>query len=230
MKISIMDAGTQHLGYAEQICDEYATAAAARGTGIARRQPEYVRKKIADGHAVVALEGDKLAGFCYIETWSHNKFIANSGLMVLPEYRMHGLAKKIKQAIFKLSRKKYPQAKIFGITTSLAVMKINSQLGYKPVTFSELSQDDEFWKGCQSCKNYDILQRNECRMCLCTGLLYDPVKASKRAWLKDNMKKLTKPKQAMLDTNPGQGPLQEDSKERITRIRSFFKIKKSPQL
>lgn len=230
MKISIVDAATEHLSYAEQICEEYAIAAAARGTGIARRQPEYVRKKIAEGKAVIALEGAKLAGFCYIETWSHNKFIANSGLIVLPEYRMHGLAKKIKQAVFKLSRKKYPEAKIFGITTSLAVMKINSHLGYKPVTFSELSQDEEFWKGCQSCKNFDILQRNECKMCLCTGMLYDPLKESKMAWLKDNMKKLTKPKREILDTHPGQGPLLEDNKEKISRIRSFFKIKKAPQL
>jgi hypothetical protein len=50
-------------------------------------------------------------------------------------------------------------------------MKINSELGYRPVTFSELTQDEDFWKGCQSCPNYDILLRCNHRMCLCTGML-----------------------------------------------------------
>jgi GNAT superfamily N-acetyltransferase len=181
MKVSIVDAGMQHVAYAEQIVEALAQAAAQRGTGIARRSPDYVRTKLAEGKAVIALEGSKLAGFCYIETWSHGKFIANSGLIVLPEYRQQGLAKKIKAAVFRLSRKKYPEAKIFGITTSLAVMKINSSLGYKPVTFSELTQDENFWKGCLSCKNHDILQRNEHKMCLCTGMLYDPLEESKMA-------------------------------------------------
>jgi len=53
-------------------------------------------------------------------------------------------------------------------------MKINSQLGYKPVTFSELTNNQSFWNGCQTCKNYDVLQRTEQHMCLCTGMLFDP--------------------------------------------------------
>lgn len=53
-------------------------------------------------------------------------------------------------------------------------MKLNSRMGYKPVTFSELTDDEEFWRGCEGCRNYDILQRNNRRMCLCTGMLYDP--------------------------------------------------------
>ena len=201
MKVTIVDAGIQHVKYAEQICEELAISAAARGTGIARRKPEYLQAKLSEGKAVIALEGDKLAGFCYIETWSHNKFIANSGLIVLPQYRQLGLAKKIKQAVFRLSRKKYPDAKIFGITTSLAVMKINSGLGYKPVTFSELTQDEEFWKGCMSCKNYDILMRNERKMCLCTGMLYNPAEESKMAKISktvNNLKKLIQTKQPKL--------------------------------
>jgi hypothetical protein len=91
------------------------------------------------------------------------------------------LAKKIKKAIFDLSRSKFPDAKIFGITTGLAVMKMNYELGYKPVTFSELTDDDEFWKGCQTCKNFDILTRTERKMCLCTGMLYDPATVEKQA-------------------------------------------------
>ncbi|MFL2636571.1 MAG: GNAT family N-acetyltransferase, partial [Flavobacteriaceae bacterium] len=82
--------------------------------------------------------------------------------------------KKIKKLTFEHSIKKYPNAKIFGITTGLPVMKINYSLGYKPVTFSELTDDEEFWKGCQTCKNYDVLNRTNKEMCLCTGMLYDP--------------------------------------------------------
>ncbi len=120
-------------------------------------------------------------GFCYIEIWGHNKYVANSGLIVHPDYRHKGMAKKIKKAIFDLSVKKFPKTKIFGITTGLAVMKINYELGYQPVTFSELTDDPQFWKGCQTCKNFDILTRTEQKMCLCTGMLYDPEKKEKDA-------------------------------------------------
>lgn len=169
-------AGPHHDVYAEDICRIIDEAAAARGTGIAKRHPEYVRQKMREGKAIIALQGERLAGFCYIETWSHGKYVANSGLVVAPEFRHLGLAKRIKERAFNLSREKYPDAKLFGITTSLAVMKINSELGYKPVTFSELTTDESFWQGCQSCPNYDILSRTERRMCLCTGMLYDPNK------------------------------------------------------
>lgn len=173
-KFVVQVAGLEHLSYAEVICAVIEHAAQQRGTGIAKREPEYIRGKIKDGKAVIALcEGD-LAGFCYIETWSHGKYVANSGLIVSPKYRKSGLARRIKECAFELSREKYPDAKLFGITTSLAVMKINSDLGYKPVTFSELTTDEEFWKGCQSCPNYDILTRTQRKMCLCTGMLADP--------------------------------------------------------
>jgi len=155
-------------------------SAKVRGTGIAKREPEYIRNKMLEGKAVIAFNDEKLAGFCYIESWGHGKFVANSGLIVAPEFRKSGLARGIKKKTFALSGKRFPEAKIFGITTSLAVMKINSELGYKPVTFSELTDDDQFWKGCQSCVNYDILMRNDRRMCLCTAMLYDPNKNDKK--------------------------------------------------
>lgn len=172
MKIII--ANKSHAQYAEIICETIKESAKVRGTGIAQRTPEYVINKMEKGNAVIALDGEKFAGFCYIETWSHEKYVANSGLIVHPDYRNQGLAKDIKAVIFEHSRKKYPQAKIFGITTGLAVMKINYELGYQPVTFSELTDDEAFWKGCQTCKNYDILTRTERKMCLCTGMMYDP--------------------------------------------------------
>jgi GNAT superfamily N-acetyltransferase len=171
--MNLIVANESHFKYAQDICDTIAESAKIRGTGIAKRTPEYIQRKLSNGNAILALDGEKFAGFCYIEVWGHEKFVANSGLIVHPDYRGQGLAKKIKAKIFELSRKKFPDAKIFGITTGLAVMKINYELGYKPVTFSELTDDPEFWKGCQTCKNFDILTRTEQKMCLCTGMLYD---------------------------------------------------------
>jgi GNAT superfamily N-acetyltransferase len=172
--LKLVIANESHFKYAEIIAETISESAKVRGTGIAKRTPEYIQKKLQNGNAIIALDGDKFAGFCYIEVWGHEKFVANSGLIVHPDYRGQGLAKAIKERIFKLSREKFPNAKIFGITTGLAVMKINYELGYKPVTFSELTDDPEFWKGCQTCKNFDVLTRTERKMCLCTGMLYDP--------------------------------------------------------
>jgi len=163
--------------YADLLCQWYIESAKQRGTGIAKRDPEYVKAKMVQGNAVIAFVDEELAGFCYIETFESGKFVANSGLVVNTELRKHGLGRAIKREIFRLSRTKYPEAKIFGITTSLAVMKINSDLGYEPVTFSELTTSEDFWKGCKSCKNYGILTENERKMCLCTGMLFDKLDA-----------------------------------------------------
>lgn len=171
MNISIEVANSSHAPYAEAICQLIAESARARGTGIAERKPEYIRTKMDNGNAVIAFVDGQLAGFCYIEVWSHERYVANSGLIVAPEFRRLGLARSIKKRVFQLSREKFPAARIFGITTSLAVMRINTRLGYEPVTFSELTQDEAFWEGCKSCPNYDILQRNQRRMCLCTAML-----------------------------------------------------------
>ncbi len=174
--MEIIIADKSHSIYAINICEAIADAAQVRGTGIAKRTPDYIINKMEKGNAVIALDGDKFAGFCYIESWGHGKFVANSGLIVHPDYRGIGLAKKIKKVVFGQSRNKFPDAKVFSITTGLAVMKMNSDLGYKPVTFSELTDDPSFWNGCQTCKNYDVLQRTNQTMCLCTGMLYDPNK------------------------------------------------------
>jgi hypothetical protein len=161
--------------YSTIITNEMEASAKARGTGIARRPPEYIEQKIDEGKAVIAVTPDgKWVGFCYIETWSHGEYVANSGLIVAPEFRKSGVAKAIKQKIFDLSREKYPEAKIFGLTTGLAVMKINSDLGYEPVTYSELTQDEDFWAGCKSCVNYEILMSKDRKNCMCTAMLYDP--------------------------------------------------------
>jgi hypothetical protein len=168
--------------HAETITDEMASSAKARGTGIAKRSPEYIRRKMEEGKAVIALTpSGEWVGFCYIEAWSHGKFVANSGLIVAPAFRGSGAATAIKSKIFQLSRQLYPDAKIFGLTTGLAVMKINSELGYEPVTYSELTDDEEFWKGCQSCVNYDILMSKERKNCFCTAMLYDPAEKGKAA-------------------------------------------------
>jgi len=173
--IKVGVATIEDIVYVPQILLTIEDSAKVRGTGIAKREPEYIIDKINQGKAIIATSGDMFVGFCYIESWGDKKFVANSGLIVRPEFRGHGVAKDIKRAAFALSRELFPDAKIFGLTTALAVMKINSELGYKPVTFSELTNDDSFWKGCQSCVNYDILTRTERKHCLCTGMLYDPV-------------------------------------------------------
>lgn len=167
--------------YAETITNEMAESAKARGTGIAKRSPDYVKMKMEEGKAVIALTQDGTwVGFCYIEAWEHEKYVANSGLIVSPPFRKSGVATEIKRKVFELSRKKYPNAKIFGLTTGLAVMKINSDLGYEPVTYSELTNDEEFWKGCRSCVNYEILMSKQRKNCMCTAMLFDPVEDAKK--------------------------------------------------
>ena len=179
-------ASSDDASFAEQICRQMEESAKERGTGIAKRSPEYLVKKMDEGKAIIALtEHNEWVGFCYIEVWDGGKFVANSGLIVTPEHRKSGIAKRIKEKAFELSRTKYPDAKIVGITTSLAVMKINSELGYRPTTFSELPVGDDFWKGCSSCVNYDFLTRNNRKHCACTGMICDPVedkKAENKPW------------------------------------------------
>ncbi|MBA3673676.1 MAG: GNAT family N-acetyltransferase [Chitinophagaceae bacterium] len=179
--------------YASIITDEMAASAQARGTGIAKRSPDYIAKKMEDGKAVIAHtpQGDWV-GFCYIEAWGHDQFVANSGLIVAPVFRKSGIAKQIKKRVFDLSREKYPEAKIFGLTTGLAVMKINSDLGYEPVTYSELTDDEEFWAGCKSCVNFDILVSKDRKNCMCTAMLYDPIDHYEPEETKEEFKKQSK--------------------------------------
>ena len=204
-KVKIVIANEDHFKFAEEICSVIADSAKVRGTGIAKRTPDYVQQKMRAGNAVIALSGNRFAGFCYIEAWSHGKYVAHSGLIVHPDFRNQGLAKRIKEFIFEHSLVKYPEAKIFGITTGLAVMKINSDLGYKPVTFSELTDDPKFWAGCQTCTNFEILKSKEYKMCLCTGMLYDPKKKQEKVvdendnWFKKKvLKRLKRIKQTMI--------------------------------
>jgi hypothetical protein len=174
--MDVLVAGEEHLRYVPIILQTIEDATKVRGTGIAQRSPEYVEQKMREGKAIIALTGDEFAGFCYIESWGNKKYVANSGLIVVEKFRGCGLARKIKEKSFDLSREKYPDAKLFGLTSGTAVMKINTALGYVPVTFAELTDDEAFWRGCQGCVNYDILQRTNRRYCICTGMLYDPEK------------------------------------------------------
>jgi hypothetical protein len=173
--IIIRIAGKEDEQYAKGISEETMRSAIQRGSGIARRSPESIIQKMREGKAVVAVTKDyKWVGFSYLEIWSNGEFVSNSGLIVAPSYRLSGVAKKIKNKIFKLSRSKYPNANIFSITTGLAIMKMNAELGFEPVTFNEITREKGFWEGCKSCVNYDILQRKQCRNCLCTAMLFIP--------------------------------------------------------
>ena len=174
-KFIVTVAENQHLEFVPVILKEIEESAKERGTGIAKRSAAYLEEKINEGKAVMAFSAEReWAGFCYIETWSNKEYVANSGLIVAKKFRKDGLAKAIKQKIFSYSREKYPNAKLFGLTTGLAVMKINSSLGYKPVTYSELTQDEVFWNGCKSCVNFEILNSKDRKNCLCTAMLYNP--------------------------------------------------------
>ena len=180
MEFTIRQASESDVSYSDEISVLYKRSAEERGTGIALRQAAYISKKILQTNAIIALYDNELAGFCYVETFSSGEYVSNSGLIVKSKFRGQGLAKRIKKKAVQLARNNYPDAKIFGITTSDVVLKINSDLGYKPVTFSKLTADEEFWNGCSSCKNYDILQRNDKKMCLCTAMLA-PSKHQKKA-------------------------------------------------
>ncbi len=221
--IKVVVANESHLKYTTVINDTIDTASKERGTGIARRSDDYISKKIMEGKAIIALDGETFAGFCYIESWGHNRFVANSGLIVVKDYRGGGLAREIKKKAFELSRTRYPEAKIFGLTTGLAVMKINHELGYRPVTFSELTDDEEFWKGCQSCVNYDILQRTGRSKCLCTGMLFDP------AWEKRKAAEAAeiKPKKISLLEMIGKLKPKNGSANKETGFSMFKKVKQN---
>ena len=173
-KIEVVVADESHEKYVDTILETISEAAKVRGTGIAKRTHEYLVNKMREAKAVIALDGDKFAGFSYIETWQDKKYVTTSGLIVHPDYRGRGLAKRIKDMTFTLARIRWPHAKIFSLTSGAAVMAMNTQLGYKPVTFADLTQDEAFWKGCEGCVNVDILHRTERKYCICTGMLYDP--------------------------------------------------------
>ncbi len=198
MEIKVVVASSEHLKYAEEICQEIYVSSLERKTGIANRTPEYIQEKMLAGKAVIALayedganggasnaassavegtsEGSepRFAGFSYIESWGGKSFVATSGLIVAHAFRGMGIAKKIKEQTFLLSRRLFPDAKIFSITTGAAVMKMNYEFGFRPVPFTELTDDPEFWKGCEGCRHFEILKSHDYKMCICTGLLYDP--------------------------------------------------------
>lgn len=176
--IKILVADASHEKYVDTILDTIREAAKKRGTGIAERTHEYVATKMKESKAVLALDGDKFAGFSYIETWGNKHYVTTSGLIVHPDYLGLGIAKKIKNYTFTLARVRWPHAKIFSLTSGDAVMKMNMQLGYDPVSFNQLTDDEAFWRGCEGCTNNDILKLKERKFCICTGMLYDPDKHS----------------------------------------------------
>ena len=172
--IEVKVADASHEKYVDTILKTISDAAQVRGTGIAKRTHEYLATKMREAKAVIALDGDKLAGFSYIETWGNKQYVTTSGLIVHPDYRGLGLSKRIKNLTFTLARVRWPQAKIFSLTSGSAVMKMNTQLGYHPVTFNDLTDDESFWRGCEGCINVDVLHRTNRRYCICTAMLYDP--------------------------------------------------------
>ena len=179
--IKVVVADASHEKYVDVILETITDSAKKRGSGIASRTHDYLATKMRERKAIIALAGEEeeFAGFCYIESWGNKEYVANSGLIVVEKFRNHHLATRIKQTAFTLSRLRWPNAKLFGLTSQAAVMRINTQLGYVPVTFAQLTQDDAYWAGCGTpeeprCKNCDILARTGRMYCVCTAMLYDP--------------------------------------------------------
>ena len=172
--IDVMVADDSHEKYVDVILETIENAAKVRGTGIAKRSPDYVRQKMKEGKAIIALAGDEFVGFTYIESWGNKQFVATSGLIVVDKYRKRGIAKRIKHAAFLLARLRWPKAKLFSLTSGSAVMKMNTELGYLPVTFADLTDDEAFWRGCNGCVNIDVLERTQRKYCICTAMLFDP--------------------------------------------------------
>jgi len=172
--IEVMVADASHEKYVDTILQTIADAAKVRGTGIAKRTHEYLAVKMREAKAVIALAGDRFAGFSYIETWGNKQYVTTSGLIVHPDFRGHHVAKRIKDMTFTLARIRWPHAKIFSLTSGAAVMKMNTALGYQPVTFADLTDDEAFWKGCEGCVNYPVLRERNRKFCICTAMLFDP--------------------------------------------------------
>ena len=172
--ITVMVADASHEKYVDTILDTIEKAAKVRGTGIAKRTHEYVATKMKEAKAVIALYGEEFVGFSYIETWGNKQYVTTSGLIVDLKFRGLGVAKRIKDLTFTLARTRWPHAKIFSLTSGAAVMAMNTQLGYHPVTFADLTDDEAFWRGCEGCINVDVLKRTGRKYCICTGMLYDP--------------------------------------------------------
>ena len=173
-EIKVFVAGPEHEVYVDTILDTIAEAAKVRGTGIAKRTHDYLTTKMKEAKAVIALCGKEFAGFSYIETWGNKQYVTTSGLIVHPNFRGRGVAKRIKDMTFSLARTRWPHAKIFSLTSGAAVMKMNTELGYQPVTFADLTDDEAFWRGCEGCVNVDVLHRTGRKYCICTAMLYDP--------------------------------------------------------
>ena len=172
--LQILIADEQHEKYIDTILNTIAEAAKDRGTGIAKRTHEYLATKMREAKAVIALSEDEFAGFSYIETWGNKQYVTTSGLIVSPKFRGRHIAKRIKDMTFSLARTRWPHAKIFSLTSGAAVMKMNTELGYKPVTFADLTDDEAFWRGCEGCVNVDVLHRTGRKYCICTAMLFDP--------------------------------------------------------
>ena len=173
-EINVVVADVSHEKYIDTILTTIEEAAKVRGTGIAKRSHEYLATKMREAKAVIALSGDRFAGFSYIETWGNKQYVTTSGLIVHPDFRGQGVARRIKDLTFTLARTRWPHAKIFSLTSGAAVMAMNTRLGYQPVTFADLTDDEAFWRGCEGCINFDVLQRTGRRYCICTAMLYDP--------------------------------------------------------
>jgi len=154
---------------------------AAGAIGIARRSAADLASRIRTGEAIIALAaeatsdhapaGADWAGFCYVAAWEEGRFVSTSGLIVAPQHRGRGLAKRLKERALELAAERYPGAIAFGLSTSSAVARINEELGFRAASYSALPADSAFWDGCRTCPLHADLVANERRTCHCRAVI-----------------------------------------------------------
>lgn len=162
--------------YIGVIIEEMTLSAAKRGVHIIPRTPEYIMEKMNAGLAVIAInpENDEWVGFCCIEVWAHGKYVANSGLIVSPQYRGIGISRDIKITLFKQCRSKFPAARLFSLSTSPAVQHVNEELGYKVIPHADMLKDKFFLQGCTSWVNYVGLMNDKELSTRYVAMVFDP--------------------------------------------------------
>lgn len=166
-------AHAQDHGFVQNIITEIEKASKIKGTGICKRDPALIIQKITEGNAVIAVtRSGTWVGFCYIQAHDDGRFVSSCALVVSPCFRKLRVATRIKKHVLALAKNKYPAAKIFGLTTSPAVMQINKELQYEEVSYDAITQSDSFWQSCRSCENYHTLLTNEGKKCLCKAMMY----------------------------------------------------------
>lgn len=150
--------------YADNIAHEISISALLRNVAIEPRTGDYIFQKMIDGLAVIAIdnETEEWIGFCALDVWNHQRYVANTGLIVKPKYRGKNVSNLLKNKLFELARIKFPSAKIFSLTNKELIKKINIDLGFQEVEAREILYDPYFNTGMNSWVDFiELLKHSE---------------------------------------------------------------------